>query len=140
MTPHGQTAKHENNGGRMGSDFEEVAARESGKGRDEEPDYRFTLANERTFLAWIRTSLALLAAGVAVGELFADVSDGVGHAVLAVICVVVATALSLGAFHRWRRVQAAMRRSAPLPSAFIVRVTVSGVCVVAGVCALVVIA
>jgi putative membrane protein len=27
-----------------------------------EPDYRFTLANERTFLAWIRTALALLAA------------------------------------------------------------------------------
>jgi putative membrane protein len=29
-----------------------------------EPDYRFTLANERTFLAWIRTALALLAGGV----------------------------------------------------------------------------
>jgi uncharacterized membrane protein YidH (DUF202 family) len=26
-----------------------------------EPDHRFTLANERTFLAWMRTSLALLA-------------------------------------------------------------------------------
>lgn len=28
------------------------------EGRD--PDYRFSLANERTFLAWIRTALALL--------------------------------------------------------------------------------
>lgn len=26
----------------------------------EEPDYRLTLANERTFLAWIRTALAIL--------------------------------------------------------------------------------
>jgi uncharacterized membrane protein YidH (DUF202 family) len=34
---------------------------------DKEPDYRFTLANERTFLAWTRTALALLAGGVAVG-------------------------------------------------------------------------
>jgi putative membrane protein len=34
----------------------------------EEPDPRFTLANERTFLAWIRTSLALMAAGLAVSE------------------------------------------------------------------------
>ena len=35
-------------------------------GEGEEPDYRFSLANERTFLAWLRTTLALLAAGVAV--------------------------------------------------------------------------
>lgn len=34
-----------------------------------EPDYRFTLANERTFLAWIRTALALIAGGVAVAQL-----------------------------------------------------------------------
>ncbi|MGH3672809.1 MAG: DUF202 domain-containing protein, partial [Pseudonocardiaceae bacterium] len=34
-----------------------------------EPDYRFTLANERTFLAWLRTALALLAAAVAVVQL-----------------------------------------------------------------------
>src|SRR6185312_1745313 len=32
----------------------------------EEPDYRFSLANERTFLAWIRTALALMAAAVGV--------------------------------------------------------------------------
>ena len=35
----------------------------------EEPDYRFTLANERTFLAWIRTALALIAGGVALVQL-----------------------------------------------------------------------
>ena len=34
----------------------------------EEPDPRFTLANERTFLAWIRTSLAFLAGGIAVTD------------------------------------------------------------------------
>lgn len=122
------------------SNLEEVVARGRGTTHDEEPDYRFTLANERTFLAWIRTALALLAAGVAVGELFAKASDGVGHAALAMTCVVVATTLSLGAFYRWRQVQAAMRRSAPLPSALIVRVTVTGVCIIAAVCALVVVA
>jgi hypothetical protein len=30
-----------------------------------EPDYRFTYANERTFLAWVRTSVALIGVGVA---------------------------------------------------------------------------
>jgi putative membrane protein len=49
----------------------------------EEPDYRFTLANERTFLAWIRTSLALLAGGVAVVQLV----PGFTSAATAVICI-----------------------------------------------------
>ncbi|MGI5219881.1 YidH family protein [Nocardia sp. CA-290969] len=37
---------------------------------DREPDYRFTLANERTFLAWIRTALGLVAGGIVVGQLY----------------------------------------------------------------------
>jgi hypothetical protein len=37
---------------------------EAWRQQGEEPDYRFTLANERTFLAWIRTALAILAAGI----------------------------------------------------------------------------
>ncbi|MYR07740.1 DUF202 domain-containing protein [Gordonia sp. SID5947] len=106
---------------------------------DHEPDYRFTLANERTFLAWIRTALALLAAGVAAEELIGKGTGNLDHSVLAVACVVVATVLSLGAFYRWRRLQAAMRRSEPLPPATIVRVTVGGVCAIALVCVVVVI-
>ena len=35
----------------------------------EAPDYRFSLANERTFLAWIRTALGFLAAGVGLDQL-----------------------------------------------------------------------
>jgi putative membrane protein len=38
---------------------------------EREPDYRFTLANERRVLAWMRTSVALMAAGVAVVVQFA---------------------------------------------------------------------
>jgi len=34
-----------------------------------EPDARFTFANERTFLAWNRTALALIAAGLAIVQL-----------------------------------------------------------------------
>ena len=32
------------------------------------PDYRFSLANERTFLAWLRTGLALVGGGFAVDQ------------------------------------------------------------------------
>lgn len=105
---------------------------------DTEPDYRFTLANERTFLAWIRTALALLAAGVVAGQLFTSGADESLPALLGSVCVALATTLALGAFHRWRQVQAAMRRSAPLPGSVMVRMTVAGVCLAAAVCAAVV--
>src|ERR1700731_987022 len=46
-----------------------------------EPDYRFTLANERTFLAWQRTALGLLAAAVAVVQLVPELTiPGARHA------------------------------------------------------------
>lgn len=57
-------------GGSQSEDRSDRADEHSGGPDDEhEPDYRFTLANERTFLAWLRTSLSLLAAGVAVVQL-----------------------------------------------------------------------
>lgn len=34
-----------------------------------DPDARFLLANERTFLAWVRTSLAVLVGGIALAQL-----------------------------------------------------------------------
>jgi putative membrane protein len=102
---------------------------------DKEPDYRFTLANERTFLAWTRTALALLAGGIAVGQLFAAGVDEVGHRILGITCVVLATTVAIGAFTRWRQVQAAMRRNDPLPGSLMVRLTVIGICVSAVICA-----
>lgn len=84
--------------------------------RDEqEPDYRFTLANERTFLAWIRTALALIAGGVAVVQ-FVPVFEiaGRGHA-LGVLLTGGGGVLGLLAVLRWRQVQTAMRADADLP-------------------------
>lgn len=81
----------------------------------EEPDYRFSLANERTFLAWLRTTLALIAAGVAVDVLDLGVSEvfarGLSAMLLAlgVLCPVLA-------FLRWAQAERAMRRDEPLPS------------------------
>jgi len=107
---------------------------------DNEPDYRFTLANERTFLAWARTALALLAGGVAVGQLFATGMDEVGRRVLGIACVVLATTVAIGAFTRWRQVQVAMRRNDPLPGSLMVRLTVIGICVSAVICAVLILA
>ena len=101
---------------------------------DHEPDYRFTLANERTFLAWIRTALALLAGGVAVGQLLAGAVDVHGHRTLGVVCVALATTIAIGAFARWRQVQMAMRRHDPLPDSHLVRLSVTGICILAVIC------
>lgn len=84
-------------------------------GSGDEPDYRFSFANERTFLAWIRTGLALLAAGVAVDTLDLSFPGGVQRS-LASILVVLGMFAALTAWIRWARAERAMRRNEPLPS------------------------
>ena len=82
---------------------------------DSEPDYRFTLANERTFLAWLRTAMALLAAAVAMVQLVPEFGFEGARRLLGAFLAAVGTAVALGAIVRWRAVQAAMRRAADLP-------------------------
>lgn len=77
------------------------------------PDPRFSLANERTFLSWIRTALALLAGGIAV-DAFAVLQDPYGKGV-AILLLVLGMFVSGGAFMRWIGVERAMRHEAPLP-------------------------
>ncbi|GGC79743.1 hypothetical protein GCM10011512_02960 [Tersicoccus solisilvae] len=80
-----------------------------------EPDPRFTLANERTFLAWIRTSLALLAGGIAIEAFAVEVFEAPFRKAVAIILIVLGMLVSGGAFTRWVRVERAMREKRPLP-------------------------
>ncbi|MGV9797945.1 YidH family protein [Mycobacterium sp. NPDC003449] len=83
--------------------------------QEEDPDYRFTLANERTFLAWVRTALALIAGGVVLAQLMPSFGlAGVRH-VLSFCLVAGGGVLAALAVRRWQRVQTAMRRKADLP-------------------------
>lgn len=86
---------------------------------DHEPDYRFTLANERTFLAYLRTALALDGAGLAVVQFLTVVGTREGRALMGIALVLSGTAMAVAGFLRWRKVQAAMRRDAPLPHSYI---------------------
>ncbi|MCW2792353.1 MAG: hypothetical protein JWO76_1451 [Nocardioides sp.] len=80
-----------------------------------EPDPRYTLANERTFLAWVRTSLAMLAGAVALDSL--GVPDPAWlRTTLVVALVLVGGTITALAFVRWARVERAMRTRQPLPA------------------------
>ena len=80
-----------------------------------EPDYRFTLANERTFLAWQRTALGLLAAAVAVVQLVPELSIAGARHVLGIILALLAILTAGMGILRWHQVDRAMRRDLPLP-------------------------
>jgi len=84
-------------------------------GEGEEPDPRFTLANERTFLAWVRTALAMLAGGVALHALGLPETQWI-RASLAVLLVLLGAAVTVFALIRWARVERAIRTSRPLPA------------------------
>ncbi|GAA1086928.1 YidH family protein [Tsukamurella spumae] len=75
----------------------------------EPPDVRFTLANERTFLAWIRTSLGLIAAAVGLEAFAPHVVPEPVRTPLVVTLLLVAAALAGYAFVRWLSVEGAMR-------------------------------
>ena len=102
---------------------------------DHELDYRFTLANERTFLAWIRTSLALLAGGIALRAVVEPFGVRGVRTTLAVTAVALSFALAIASYVRWTQIDRAMRRDEPLPHPMAVPVVATVIAVMAGVAA-----
>lgn len=81
----------------------------------EDPDPRFTLANERTFLAWNRTALAILVGAVA----FITLNNGMIEKVIAdqifIALILLSILLSISAIFRWFRIEYALRTKQSLP-------------------------
>lgn len=84
------------------------------RGQGVTPDYRFSLANERTFLAWLRTALALIGGGFAVDQFLPGLRREwrVG---LALALLGAGALCSLRAVNHWVRCERAMRRGEDLP-------------------------
>ncbi|MBT9256406.1 DUF202 domain-containing protein [Phycicoccus sp. MAQZ13P-2] len=80
-----------------------------------DPDPRFSLANERTFLAWARTALALLAGAAALDALDLPLQDTV-QALLAALLALAGLVTAATAWRTWARTERAMREGTPLPS------------------------
>ena len=106
--------------------------------RVSEPDYRFTLANERTFLAWQRTSLGLLAASVAIAHFQPFPTMPVLSRAAAATLGVLAITTAAGGLCRWRSNDRAIRADRPLPRPRLATVTALALAAVALVIALVV--
>ena len=96
-----------------------MTAPEEGPEEGVDPDYRFTLANERTFLAWIRTALALMAAGVAVIR-FVPGLTLIRHT-LGFLLIGLGGFLAWLAYRDWQRNERAMRLGRQLPPSFVPR-------------------
>lgn len=79
------------------------------------PDYRFTLANERTFLAWIRTALALMAGAVGIEQFSPQLSSAELRIGISTLLLVSASTMGFMAWLRWRRNEYAMRLESNLP-------------------------
>ena len=101
----------------------------------QEPDYRFTLANERTFLAWVRTALALLAGGVLLEQFATRLQPHEVIAGVAVGLALLASILCTVAYVRWRSNEIAMRHSRPLPSTLAIPMLSAIAAVLAGIIA-----
>jgi putative membrane protein len=99
-----------------------------------EPDPRFTFANERTFLAWSRTALALVVAGLGVVQLLPPFPGvPVGRHLLGVPLIALGGVLAVVAYAEWVRNQRALRLGEPLPRSvmpWILAATITGMAVI----------
>ena len=84
-------------------------------GQDEDLDYRFTLANERTFLAWFRTALALIGGGLAVDQLLPDDGRPALRVAISTALLVLGAATAVHSAVRWARIERRMRSGGKLP-------------------------
>jgi putative membrane protein len=101
-----------------------------------DPDPRFSFANERTFLAWIRTSLALVAGGLAVTQVLPSFGFPGGRRFLGLPLMAVGAVIAAMAYAHWQASERAMRLGHSLPRSPMLRVvslTVALVAVVAAV-------
>src|SRR3954466_11146595 len=81
-----------------------------------EPDVQLSFANERTFLAWERTALGLITAGLAITQLLPSFDFPGGGRLIGLPLIALGPVIAAGAYWEWRRNRAAIGQDQPLPT------------------------
>jgi putative membrane protein len=81
-----------------------------------EPDPRFSMANERTALAWVRTALTVVAGGIGLTSLTQLTGLSAALNVLSVVMCAIGGWVAVAAVLGWWRRERALRTGAPLPA------------------------
>jgi putative membrane protein len=102
-----------------------------------EPDARFTYANERTLLAWNRTALSLVAAGLAIVSLLPEFEVSFGRRLIGVPLIALGAVLAITSYQRWVANERAMRLGRPLPRSILPLVLAIGIAAAAAIAAIV---
>ena len=105
----------------------------------EDPDPRFSLANERTFLAWIRTALGLMAVGIGVATFVSTQIDAGVAGVLSIGLIVIGGAVAATSWFRWLAVERAMRVGSGLPPSRMAPVLALGIALMCAIAVIVVV-
>jgi putative membrane protein len=95
-----------------------------------EPDPRFTFANERTFLAWARTGLALIGGGLIAAQVL-HLNLGGAHLILAIPAIALGGLIGIASYLRWEHSERAMRLGEPLGYSPLTRILAAGIAVLA---------
>jgi putative membrane protein len=109
----------------------------SGAGQGTEPDARYTFANERTFLAWSRTALALVVAGLGIVQLLPPFPHVPwGRHLIGVPLIALGAVVAGAGYAEWTRNQRALRRGDPVPHSImpaVLAVTIACIAVIAAI-------
>lgn len=92
---------------------------------------RFSYANERTFLAWIRTALGLVTAGLAITQLLPPFDFPGGRRLVGLPLIALGVMVALLSFHNWQGNERAMRLGRSLPGSALPKLVAIVVSVVA---------
>ena len=136
--PDGSASGGAASGGPVSGGAASGGAASGGSAAGVEPDARFTFANERTFLAWSRTALALVVAGLGIVQLLPPF-PGVpwGRHVLGVPLIALGAIVAMVAYHELGANQRALRRGEPVPTSVMPRILAAAIAVMAVVSAVV---
>jgi putative membrane protein len=108
-------------------------------GPGSEPDARFTFANERTFLAWSRTALALVVAGLGIVQLLPPFPRVPwGRHLIGVPLIVLGAVVASAGYLEWARNQRALGRGDPVPKSVMPTILTVTIACIAAVSAVVV--